>query len=83
MPATAPTASKVSTAISPELLECLRELSRNPLVRLSYEKEQKLVALGLIQRGANFVLITEAGRALLAEMDKAGPSQSADDQPSL
>ena len=70
MPSTAPAASKVSTAIPPELLECLRELSRNPLVRLSYEKEEQLVALGLIRRGTNFVSITEAGRTLLAETDR-------------
>jgi hypothetical protein len=73
----------VSTAISPELLDCLRELSRNPLVRLSYKKEQQLVALGLISRGANFVSITEAGRALLAETDKAAPRPTADDQPGV
>ena len=60
----------MSTAISPELLDCLRELSTNPLVRLSYAKEQQLVALGLIRRGTGFVSITEAGRALLAESDR-------------
>lgn len=55
-------------AIPPDLLECLRELSRNPLTRLSHDKEQQLVSLGLIRRWADFVAITEAGRAVLDEI---------------
>jgi hypothetical protein len=52
--------------IPPELLDCLREIDRNPLTRLSFEKEQQLLGYGLIRRWADFVAITEEGRALLA-----------------
>jgi hypothetical protein len=54
-------------SVPAELLDCLKELSRNPLTRLSFEKEQQLVALGLIHRWTGFVAITEAGRAALAQ----------------
>ena len=54
-------------ALSAELLECLQQLSKNPLTRLSFEKEQQLLALGLIRRWADFVVLTEAGRAMLEE----------------
>ena len=57
-------------AIPPELLDCLKEISRNPLTRLSHEKEQQLVSLGLIRRWADFVAITEAGRAALDQADR-------------
>ena len=53
--------------IPPELLDCLREIARNPLTRVSFEKEQQLVSLGLIRRWTDFVAITEAGRAVLGE----------------
>ena len=56
--------------ISSELLDCLKELSVNPLTRLSYEKEQQLISLGLIRRWADFIAITEAGRAVLHEAGK-------------
>jgi hypothetical protein len=56
--------------IPPELLECLQQLNDNPLTRLSYEKEQQLIGLGLIRRWAAFVSITEAGRAVLQEAGK-------------
>ena len=59
-------------AIPPDLLDCLREISRNPLTRPSVEKEQQLVSLGLIRRWADFVAITEAGRAALAEAERQG-----------
>lgn len=55
--------------VSAELLDCLAEISENPLTRLSHDKEQQLVAAGLIRRGADFVFITEAGRAALAARD--------------
>ena len=59
-----------------ELLDCLKELSKNPLTRLSFEKEQQLVALGLIHRWTGFVAITEAGRAALAQAAGEDDAQS-------
>ena len=42
------------------------------MTRLSHEKEQQLVSLGLIRRWSDFVAITEAGRAALEEAGRDG-----------
>src|SRR5688500_13092129 len=60
-----PAGKPVSQAVPDEITAALRQLSTNPLGRLSPEQEHALLALGLIRRWEDFIALTELGRTVL------------------